>query len=601
MTDAESGDFALSGEARRHVLLVDNFFYSRDKGAVRVELSPHLGLMSLASVLEKAGHAVEIFDPKRLFASLRFADPNPSFIEAWASEICLAQPDVVGFTAYGLSFPFVVAVAQSIRRRRPNLPILLGGPHATILSRQIVAAFDCFDAVGRFECETLIVALVEAVCCGEDLRALKGLTFRLGSEVIATSAAVDLIDMEKVPRPALHLYPIDKTLLELPLEAGRGCPYECTFCSTAVFFQRRYRVKSNKALLDEMHWASSAFGIGRFNLNHDLFGLKRSTLLGFCDLLEDHPYVWSCSMRPDQVDGELGKAMMAAGCETVYFGFETGSQRLQKEILKKLDLEGAFRNFAAFLEFGPSATVSFITGFPDETETDQAATMDMIGRLLRLDPKRVMPQLHILSPEPGTALTSGRRAIAVDGYGPENTEIPFERMVSEHPDIFSVFFHFESQLPRQQIRQASLFVQNILPEIGYGVSVHLMEKVFSGRLSKMFKAFLSGRALPGRISTEDLLADMWDEFDKVLKRNAPTYCSELVRFSRISALVRSVPDQARLNRAIEKFNASVGPGGEVVGHFDLDIVAVAEEVVRDPFTSPVASRQWEKFSSADRN
>lgn len=590
MAGAGNEDFALSSAPRRRVLLVDNFFYNKDKGTVRVELSPHLGLMSLATVLEQAGHVVEIFDPKRLFASFRFAEPGSSFVEKWASEICLAQPDVVGFTAYGLSFPFVVMVAQAIRRRRPKLPILLGGPHATILSKQILEAYDCFDAVGRFECETLIVDLVETICGSGKLSDLKGLAFRQGLEIVMTSA-VDLIDMELVPRPALHLYPIDKTFLELPLEAGRGCPYACTFCSTAAFFQRRYRIKSNQRLLDEMHWASSKFGISRFNLNHDLFGLKRSSLLEFCHLVKDHPYVWSCSMRPDQVDGALAKSMAAAGCEIVYFGFETGSQRLQKEILKKLDLEAAFKNFAAFLEAGPSATVSFITGFPDETEADQAATLDMIGRLLRLDSKRVMPQLHILSPEPGTTLKSDYLDIALDGYGPENVEIPFADMVGKHPEIFSVFFHFKSQLPRCRIRQASLFVQNILPEIGYSVSVHLTETVFSGRLSEMFNACIAVGADIDEVSTEQLLTYMWSELDKVLKRNAATYCSEIVRFSRILALNRSVADQANLHHAAAKLNARVGAGGQVVGEFEVDVIAIAREILRDPLCSPTALQQ----------
>lgn len=560
----------------RHIVLVDNFFYHAEEGALRVDVSPHLGLMSLATRLEEAGHRVEIFDPKRLFALRGFSSADQGFVEAWAAELCMRGPDVVGFTAYGLSFPFVVQTARAVRRRRPHLPILLGGPHATILAQEILAAFNCFDVIALFECESRIVSLVEAVCASAPLEDIGGLAFRdADGAVLATPLRETLVNMADVPRPALHLYPADTIRQCLPLEAGRGCPFDCTFCSTATFFQRRYRVKPNSALIAEMHWAHERFGSRKFDLNHDLFGLKRETLADFCTRVAGTSYEWSCSMRPDQVDEALGARLTQAGCSGVYLGFETGSQPLQATIRKRLNLAAAERDLAAFLVKGPRVTVSFITGFPEETIADQDATLDMIGRLVRIDPARVLPQLHILTPEPGTELDRSYPTTILDGTGPENMEVPFAEMVGAYPQIFSVFRHFPSPIPRMRVRQASLLVQRILPCLGAPLAVHLVDSVFGGRLSNLFAACLSDTLEPDSDLTSDVLTVfMWRQ----LQANLTLPWAELVRFRRASALLARRLPRLHLAEALAEVGITPIPDGGGAGIFAYDVLTLSRSL-----------------------
>lgn len=580
MTSRSAGQ----GPTPRKVVLIDNFFHLSKDGHLQVEISPHLGLMSIATVLENAGHTVEIFDPKRLFAVRGFSEAGSAFIDAWATEICLSFPDVIGFTAYGLSFPFAVAAAQAVQQRRPRLPILLGGPHATILAEDIVEAFDCFDLVVRFECETRISEIVESVCGGADLGRLSGITYRDGDKVKSTPVSDALIDMREVPRPALHLYPIDARFRELPLEAGRGCPYDCTFCSTASFFQRRYRVKPNETLVAEMHWAHAAYGIGRFNLNHDLFGLKRATLLDFCDRVEGSGYGWSCSMRPDQVDKALGRRLRESGCDEVYFGFETGSQRLQAVIKKRLDLTAVDRDFAGFVASGPRATVSFITGFPEETIEDQNATLDAIGELIRLDPGRVMAQLHVLAPEPGTTLDRAHRDTLIDDFGPENTQIPFPEMVRAHTGIFSVFRHFACPIPRLRVREASVFVQDLLPRLGYPLAVHLTERFFDRRLSGFFET-CGATGETSDAPTDRLLASMWRRLEAHVAAHGPSYCREMIRFRTACALMQQAGARLPEREALAALGLEIYEDGWVAGTFSCNVLALANQLFENPLAA----------------
>ena len=300
------------------VLLVDNFWCRRVGPGFRVDISPHLGLMSLAAMLEAAGHEARILDPKLLFRVGGFDGGDEPFRRAWA-EACLASgADVVGFTAYGRTLPPVLRVAELLRERRPDLPILLGGPHATIMAPHLVAAFESLTVVVRYEAEPIVVPLVEALGSGASLAHIPNLVYRENGRVVETRREPIMVDLDELPELALHLYP-DSELrrTEMSLEAGRGCPFACTFCSTANFFQRRYRLKSNERLLDEMERARARYGVNVFNLNHDLFGLKKKSLREFCALAEGRGFLWKCSMRSDTLDPGLLGELRSAGCRVL--------------------------------------------------------------------------------------------------------------------------------------------------------------------------------------------------------------------------------------------------------------------------------------------
>jgi len=119
---------------------------------------PHLGLTSLAAVVAP-DHAVAIYDPKR---AIRFGHHpyDEAFYHRAATDILRLEPDAVGFTTLGCSFIFAVNVAALLKQRAPDLPILLGGPHATMLHRQILQTYDQFDIVVRHEAEETLPPLL---------------------------------------------------------------------------------------------------------------------------------------------------------------------------------------------------------------------------------------------------------------------------------------------------------------------------------------------------------------------------------------------------------------------------------------------------------
>src|SRR5690242_3920141 len=118
------------------IVLVDNLLFERIDFEIRVDQHPHLGLISLGAITRAARLEPEIYDPKREIASgLLLA--GRELYGAIAERLLRSKPNVVGFTTLGCTFLISLRVAQILKRTAPNLPIILGGPHATILHREI--------------------------------------------------------------------------------------------------------------------------------------------------------------------------------------------------------------------------------------------------------------------------------------------------------------------------------------------------------------------------------------------------------------------------------------------------------------------------------
>src|SRR5262245_13355887 len=132
------------------ILLVDNLIMPEKGSLPLLDVHPHLGLLALAAVAAKAGHAVEIYDAKRAIKSGQLSYDSTLY-EGAAEQILARRPDAVGFTTLGCSFLFVVNVAAILKGHEPDLPVVLGGPHATMLHREMLTRFPQFDVVVRHE------------------------------------------------------------------------------------------------------------------------------------------------------------------------------------------------------------------------------------------------------------------------------------------------------------------------------------------------------------------------------------------------------------------------------------------------------------------
>jgi Fe-S oxidoreductase len=493
------------------VLLVDNLVMPEEGSLALLDVHPHLGLLSLAAVAEADGHTVQIYDPKRLirWGKLPY---DSTLYERAAVDLLAERPQAVGFTALGCSFLFALNVAALIKRREPDLPILLGGPHATMLHRQILERFPQFDIIVRYEADEIFPAVL-ANLEQRRFHEISGLSWRssraLGLQFNPGKPIVQ--DLDRLPITSYDHYPVaDLELDLLRIEAGRGCPFMCTFCSTATFFQRSFRLKSAARLVMELDRLHERYGFSDFKLDHDLFTVNRRKILEFCEAVKGHGYRWRASARVDCVDEELLNRMAEAGCVGLYFGIETGSARMQQVAKKRLDLSLVEPTLAVAEHLGIETTASFITGYPEELEQDQADTLDMLGRCFR---PSCLPQLHMLAPEPGTPIFDQfSDQLKYDGYaGPYNAFLvgpDDERLVNEHRDIFSTYHYYPAAMPRSHHIFAVEAV-DVLRRVGPIILKYIL-RVYGGQLSRLVFALRLWADSNGRGSRPD--AEMIEDY-----------------------------------------------------------------------------------------
>ncbi len=436
------------------ITLVDNVLLEKSQAGYTVDLQPHLGLISLIAVLRRSGHTATLLDPKLDLVAGR-THLGPHFYHDVAARIVAGNPDLVGFTSLGCNFVCTLKIARHVRAYLPQTPIVLGGPHASILDREILERYAVFDAIVRNEAEATIGDIVDAFGGRRELSSVLGTTYRAGGTIVRTRDAGPVLDLDALPFPAYDSYPIAELgLTGLRVDAGRGCPFGCTFCSTASFFGRRYRLKSAQRLVGELDRLAVEYGIGRFALTHDLFTVDKAKVRAFCAAVTGRGYSWSCSARMDCVDPDLLAEMRAAGCTSIYYGVETGSARLQPLVGKHLDL-GLYRPIvAASIDLGMNPIASFITGFPNETPADAEQTLELIGETIERNAANVDVHLHLLTPEPGTGLTTQfGAALAYDGHINDFNfpalEADDAQLMAADPVVFICHHYFAAGIERR--------------------------------------------------------------------------------------------------------------------------------------------------------
>ncbi len=501
------------------VVFVDNLLFENAEGIRRYVLQPHLGLISLIAVIEGGGHEGHLFDPKvEVTRGALHLDEN--LYRDMARRILRLQPDAVGLTSLGCNFICTVKTAAYLKEAEPDLPILLGGPHASVLDRRILEAFPQFDLIVRNEAEETILSVLEALPKRTFIH-VPGVSYRAAGVIHSNQGEPSIADLDTLPLPAYHRFPVRELgLTSLRVDAGRGCPFQCTFCSTASFFGRKYRLKSAKRLREELDLLHASYGITDFALTHDLFTVNRRKVLEFCDAIEECGYTWKCSARQDCVDEELLRRMYAAGCRSIYYGIETGSVRMQRISKKRLDLSLFDRTIAFTQDLGMSATVSFISGYPEEEKSDQDDTLDLIGRCFEKDDAPLNVQLHLLTPEPGTELLNQyEQSISYDGHVSDfnfpSLEADDGTITEKNPRIFINHHYFPSVLSRDRHVFVTTSYQ-FLYGLGFPLLRYILRR-FDGRFSNLIDSIDAWRLRGARSAVCDqsaILAYFGETFGK---------------------------------------------------------------------------------------
>ncbi len=421
---------------------------------------PPPGLLRLGGALRVAELPVELEDLAHALASNEL-DPRLELADAacerlLARESARAADFVLGLSVMGATVPIALAILERVVARAPHVRTVLGGPGTTGIDSALIERFACVHALVRGEGEETLVELLRAWARGDDASGIAGVTWRRADGTFAREAdRAPLRDLSSLARYAWDLLPPIAEYKRVTggadglvaLDSGRGCVYDCSFCTIGRFWSRRSRVLPARELVAEIEALRAFPGATAAYLCHDIFGANRGHALSFCEQMIERgkPLPWEVRARADHLDLELLERMGRAGCYRVLIGVESADagvrERNQKGLRNDVDLLKVVDDCA---RAGIVPILSLILGLPGEGERELRATLDFCAECaLRAG---VQLSLHLVNPQPGCAMYEefGARARPVEGIPPDMAwgagDTPAERELRDaHPDLFTTW------------------------------------------------------------------------------------------------------------------------------------------------------------------
>lgn len=361
--------------------------------------APHVGLAYLAAVLESRGFKTWVLDAHP------FGEGGLSLLRLMIKGV---RPDVIGISSTTSTINQALKAANLVKHTCPEALVVMGGPHVTFLDVDTLTKHSEVDVVVRGEGEETLIELLEKVESGRPLKGVLGITYRAEDGRIHREPDRPLIEnLDALPYPSFKHLPLDFYRSfglkppSLPVVTSRGCPFKCSFCVSWKLYRGKWRTRSPRNVVDELEHHVNTYGVSDFSFVDDLFTLSRRRVKEICMEIRRRglEVTWGCSARVDTIDSRLLLEMKKAGCHTIYFGVESRSPRVLKEMNKGFNVEKVVEAFRLCRMLGLNTVASVILFWPSETRRDVEETIKFVKQL-----ESDIAQFCIATPFPGTRL-----------------------------------------------------------------------------------------------------------------------------------------------------------------------------------------------------
>lgn len=381
-----------------------------------------LGLMYIAAVLEKAGYPVEILDAFMKGAFRKNGDTLTVGMtyEEIEGEIRKRNPDIVG-----IANPFTCQVEHAInvgniaKEVDPNILTVVGGPHVAAVPVQFMEEAENIDIVVVCEGEYAMLDIVKVEEGTMKMSDVQGIVYRKNGVITQNPPRSLIEDLDALPFPAYHLMDMEQYLRPNRIEyrsfkdraismiTSRGCPFNCCFCSVHLHMGKKFRAHSVDYVISHIEYVVNKYKVKTIFFEDDnlTFDLKRFESI--CDqIIEKHiKFNWETpnGIRADYLTRELLEKMKKSGCQSVFFGIESGDQYVLDNIIdKRLNLKTVVEVAKMCKEIGISTAAFYIIGFPGEKKEHMLRTVELALKLKKEYDVGML--LHVATPSLGTRL-----------------------------------------------------------------------------------------------------------------------------------------------------------------------------------------------------
>jgi anaerobic magnesium-protoporphyrin IX monomethyl ester cyclase len=322
------------------------------------------------------------------------------------------EKPIIGVTAQPHSVLKALDIIKQLKKCNKNSIIVVGGNFFTKTHKDVLNRFKEIDVVVRDEGEITFYELVNAIQSNKSFDNIEGITYRNKDSIIENETRKPERDIEKFAlqydklqltnrfKEGIVMRNYEKeNYRSFPVFIGRGCSRKCAFCEYNQFV---YRVRKIPAILQEIDYLIKNYSAEYFAFADPSFCERRNFVREFCEvLIERYPHIkWSCEARVD-TPIDILEIMAEAGCISIAFGLESGSEKVLKAIDKDIDLYKTNEFVKACHSLGIRSHMFLLISLPEETEEDAMQTIKVCGDLSEYVTSMSLNVTQIL---PGTEL-----------------------------------------------------------------------------------------------------------------------------------------------------------------------------------------------------
>ena len=391
---------------------------------------PPVGMAYLASSLRAAKHPVKLIDSvgEAVF-SVREVDTHRSLMATGLTpEQVLDRIDpkttLFGFSCmFSNEWPIAYHLIEEVRRAFPGRPIVVGGEHINSVPEFTLAHYPAVDICALGEGEETIVEIMNRHSRGESLQGIPGIAFRENGLYKENPGRARINSVDDIPLPAWDLIPmhnyLDNSLgygvnrgRSMPLMATRGCPYQCTFCSSPTMWTTKWIARDVDKVLNEIQGYIDGYRATNIDFYDLTAVIKKDWIVKFCQTIVERKmnFTWQLpsGTRSEAIDGEVTHWMSRSGCKNITYAPESGSPAVLKRIKKKVLIPRMKESMRNALKNGMVIKTNIIMGFPDETHFEIWQTILFMAHLAIMGVEDAVPANF--SPYPGSELFESLRA-----------------------------------------------------------------------------------------------------------------------------------------------------------------------------------------------
>ncbi|MBL7732401.1 MAG: B12-binding domain-containing radical SAM protein [Chitinophagaceae bacterium] len=348
-----------------------------------------IGTLYAAALMREKGHEVHLLDtmfaygPEEVILPLQKHDPDFFVVYDdgfnYLTKMCLTNMREAAFEMMQFA-------------RQKGCTVIVSSSDATDHFEKYLEQGADFVILG--EAEQTLAELVDAVNRQQtDMLSIPGLAFRQKGAVIKTMRRPVLKELDELPLPAwdiIDMAPYRKTWLKhkgyfsMNMATTRGCPFKCNWCAKPIY-GNRYNTRSPQNVVKELKLLKEKFGFDHIWFCDDIFGLKPGWVHEFANLVQEENirFRFKIQARADLLlQDDYIHDLARAGCENIWMGAESGSQKILDAMDKGTRVEQIFEATRMLKKHGinPSFFIQF--GYPGETRQDIIRTINMINTLL---------------------------------------------------------------------------------------------------------------------------------------------------------------------------------------------------------------------------